>query len=126
MKILIIFILGLSLFAQDVPDWILKTQDSKYFYGVGSAKKGISFSRQFRIARMLARANLSENISTFVQSDFSKKRDSENSEIKFISIQTSKHLLKNFKILKRWESDDGEIFILLGVLKNASLIGNSK
>ena len=126
MKVFIIFILGLSLFAQDVPDWILKTQDSKYFYGVGSAKKGISFSRQYRTAKMLARANLSGNISTFVQSYFSKKRDSENSEVKFISIQTSKHLLKNLKILKRWENDDGELFILLGVLKKATNSGQAR
>jgi len=117
MKFLILFIYGISLFSQDVPNWILKTQDSKYFYGVGSAPKNNSFSRQLRIAKIYARANLSENISVSVESEFSKELNSTNCNVTFKSIQTSKYLLKFSKVLEKWKNSQGELFILLAVPK---------
>jgi len=119
MKIILILIFGLSLFAQDVPDWISKTQDSQYFYGVGSAPQNQNSYRQLRIAKIFARANLSENISILVESNFSKKMQSDKKETSFQSVQTSKHILKYHKVLKKWKNSQGELFILLGIKKRS-------
>ena len=109
--------LTFSLFSQDLPKWVFQTEDDKYIYGVGSASKQKNFQQQLRIAKMLARANLSENISVEVSTMFEKNFSNNQKDINYNSIQKSKNLLKYSSIHKKWISKNGELFILIAVKK---------
>ena len=116
-SIFVLIISSFFLFSQDVPDWILQTEDSKYIYGVGSALKDISFSRQIRIAKMTARANLSENIAVEVSSSFEKNSSKNHTDISYSTTQKSRNILKYISVQKKWINQDGELFILLAIEK---------
>jgi len=120
--ILSIIFLNSILFSQDVPDWIFQSEDSKYIYGVGSAPKSFGFSQQIRIAKMVARANLSENISVEISSSFEKVVSENGKEINYSTVQKSKSLLKYSSVHKKWTNSDGELFILLAVEKSDLVI----
>ena len=96
----------------------MKSIDENYVYGVGSAPKNPNFSLQLKIAKMQARASLSENISVEILSQFNKKTSSEGTEIIYTMEQKSKNLLKYSKLLKTWKSKDGELFVLMAVKKS--------
>ena len=120
LKKILILIFTVSLFKADenYPDWIMKSIDENYVYGVGSAPKNPNFSLQLKIAKMQARASLSENISVEILSQFNKKTSSEGTEIIYTMEQKSKNLLKYSKLLKTWKSKDGELFVLMAVKKS--------
>jgi hypothetical protein len=108
----------ISFIFAETPSWLFLSEDSSYIYGVGSAKRDISFSKQLKVAKILARANLSENISVNVESNFEKRVSSDNrSEVSYSTSQTSSHLLKYSFIKNRWVDDSGELFILMAVPK---------
>ena len=116
-SIFVLIISSFFLFSQDVPDWILQTEDSRYIYGVGSALKDKSFSRQIRIAKMTARANLSENIAVEVSSSFEKNSSRNHTDISYSTTQKSRNILKYISVQKKWINQDGELFILLAIEK---------
>jgi hypothetical protein len=120
LKKILILVFAVSLFQADenYPDWIIKSIDENYVYGVGSAPKNPNFSLQLKIAKMQARASLSENISVEILSQFNKKTSSEGTEIIYTMEQKSKNLLKYSKLLKTWKSKDGELFVLMAVKKS--------
>jgi len=115
-KISILFLIPLLyLYSSDLPDWVFKSSDDNYIYGVGSSKKGSSFSQKMRIATILARANLSENIGVEIESKFEKQLSKDSKFINYSISQTSSHLLRYSFVKDRWISKDGELFILMAI-----------
>lgn len=118
MKILILILyFAFSLLSQDIPEWILYSSDNQYIYGVGYSSKNGSFGEKLKIAKMVARANLSENISVNVSSSFEKDISNKKTTVNYSTIQKSKNLLKNSFTKEKWISKDGEIFILIAIEK---------
>jgi len=113
----VLLFLTFSLFSQEFPEWIMKTEDSVYIYGVGSAPKSLNFRNQLRVAKMVARANLSENISVEVSSTFKKDISKNIKSLDYSTTQKSKNLLRYSLVKNRWTSKDGELFILMAIRK---------
>jgi hypothetical protein len=118
-KIAIFLFMISSLYSEMPPQWVFGiNEDENYIYGIGSAPKQNSFSRQLRVAKMLARASLSENIKVQIESKFEKNSGSKmEKDISYEVIQTSKNVLKYLFVKEYWISGYGEIFILMAIRK---------
>ena len=116
-RVLLFLIFTQFVIASDLkaPKWIFQSGDERYIYGVGSAKKMDSLAKQLRIASILARANLSENIGVEIESKFTKEHTQKGKEMNYSISQTSSHLLRYAFIKDRWISKNGELFILMAI-----------
>ncbi len=115
MKILLTFIISIIVLYGEMPNWLFQSGDEKYIYGVGSAKKDSSISQQIKIASILARANLSENIGVEIKSKFEKEESQDSKSATYSISQTSSHLLRYSFIKDRWISEKGELFLLMAI-----------
>lgn len=113
-KLFLIFASVVYLYS-DMPEWIFKSSDNRYIYGVGSSKESSSTSQQIRVAQILARANLSENIGVEIESKFEKSTSSDNKLSSYSISQTSSNLLRYSFVKERWISKNGELFILMAI-----------
>ncbi len=113
------------LISETVPNWIKtgKGERMDHIYGIGSASQNINFQQQEKIAKMIARASLSENISVDIKSEFEKYTNLNGRTFgDYVVTQKSANLIKESFVENSWTNDDGELFILIAVPK--SLINN--
>jgi hypothetical protein len=112
--------LTLSLFGEGEPDWLKRGggNNPQLIYGIGSSPKQSSTAMQIRFANIFARANLSQNIKTYIDSNLSTSSStiSEN-DFQLTSIQRSKTNLKVISIQDRWSDENGELYILIAIDK---------
>lgn len=105
--------------SEKVPKWIElgRGENIDYIYGVGSAPQNINFQQQEKIAKMSARASLSENISVHVESEFQHLSANNRSYRTYLIIQKSTNLIKEATVENSWINKDGDLYILMAIPK---------
>jgi|GEM_PF-5832842 len=111
--VLIIVVLSIQIFA-GTPNWVFNPNvDRNYIGGVGSSSSG-NLYRDLKVAKILARADLSQSIAVDIESTFL----SHNGKSDYSMVQKSKELLKGSFVKEQWRSPDGELFIWIVIKRD--------